>query len=107
MRLGAALPPGFARRALVIPPGGERAADAAGWGDAAVVVERGQVELERLGGTRARFGPGDVVWVRAGSLRALRNPGREITLLTAVFRVPGDRPGRSPSHAATTTPTRP
>lgn len=85
-RIGGALPPGFARRALAIPPGDERAADAAAWGDALVVVERGQVQLERRGGTQARFGRGDVLWVGAGSLRALRNPGRELALLVAVFR---------------------
>jgi quercetin dioxygenase-like cupin family protein len=99
---GGALPPGFARRALAIRPGEERAAETAGWGDALVVVERGQVELERRGGTRARFGHGDILWVGAGSLRALRNPGRELALLIAVFRC-DEFPGRSPSQLVMTT----
>ena len=99
---GGPLPPGFARRALAIRPGEERAAETAGWGDALVVVERGQLELERRGGTRARFGRGDILWVAAGSLRALRNPGPELALLVAVFRA-DDFPGRSPSHGAMAT----
>ena len=104
VRLGrGALPPGFTRRALAVPAGEERVADTAGWGDALVVVERGQVELERRGGTRGRFGRGDILWVSAGSLRALRNPGRELALLVAVFRA-DDFPGRSPSHGTMATP---
>lgn len=94
---GGALPPGFARRAHAIAPGDERAADAAGWGDAVVVVERGQIELTRRGGTRARFGRGDVVWVAAGSLRALRNPGRGRALHLAGVRS-AEFPGRSRSQ---------
>ena len=93
-RVGAALPPGFARRALHLSPGADRAADTAGWGDALVVVACGQVELERLGGARARFGRGDVLWVGAGSLRRLRNPGREPAVLVAVFRCADGAAGR-------------
>jgi quercetin dioxygenase-like cupin family protein len=100
--VGGTLPPGFARRALAIAPGEERAAETAAWGDALVVIERGQVELERRGGTQARFGRGDMLWVGAGSLRALRNPGRELALLVAVFRI-DDFPGRSQSQEAMAT----
>jgi quercetin dioxygenase-like cupin family protein len=99
---GGALPPNFARRSLAIRPGAECVVETADWGDALVVVERGQVELERRGGTRGRFGRGDILWVGAGSLRALRNPGRELALLVAVFRC-DEFPSRSPSQLVMTT----
>jgi hypothetical protein len=43
--LRAPLPPCFARRSTTIAPGADRAYDDAEWGDALIVVERGEIEL--------------------------------------------------------------
>ncbi len=65
----------FSRRRLSVAPGGERVAGAAGWPDALVVVERGEVELVCRGGTHARFARGDIVWLSGLGLRAAAQPG--------------------------------
>jgi hypothetical protein len=80
------LPPGFELRIVVVAPGRPRAYDESEWRDALVVVERGEIELESLGGSRARLLRGDVVWLRGLPLRALHNPRREPALLVAVSR---------------------
>lgn len=84
--LGRRLPASFELRVVAVAPGCERAFDDAEWRDAVVVVERGQIELECLGGTCWCFGRGDVLWLSGLPLRALRNPGREPAVLVAVSR---------------------
>jgi hypothetical protein len=39
--------------------------------------------------SRRHFGCGDVLWLDGLPLRALHNPGRELAVLTAVSRCPG------------------
>jgi hypothetical protein len=84
--LGRHLPSAFEVRALGLAPGAERAYDESEWRDAIVVVERGSIELECLGGSRRHFATGDVVCLVGLSLRSLRNPGPEPVLLVAVSR---------------------
>jgi hypothetical protein len=80
------VPPGFEVRAVRVEPGGHRIYHPSEWDDALVVVTRGEVELECLGGARPRFGRGDLLWLAGLSLRALHNRGREPALLVAVLR---------------------
>ena len=76
----------FAVRQIQLPPGAERASDAAEWLDALVIVERGAVELECAGGTRRTFVAGDVLCLSRLPLRALRNSGRAPAVLSVVAR---------------------
>jgi hypothetical protein len=48
---------------VALAPGRARVSDEADWRDALVVVARGDVELECRGGSRQRFGRGDVLWL--------------------------------------------
>jgi hypothetical protein len=84
--LGRRLPADFVIRQIAVSPGRERAYDAAEWGGALVVVERGEIELESLRGGRRRFGRGAVLSLSGLPLRTLRNRGREPALLVAVSR---------------------
>jgi hypothetical protein len=83
---GRRLPPAFELRVVVLAPGHRRAHVHAGWRDALVVAERGELELECLGGSRRRFGRGSVLWLDGLPLRALHNPGRVPVVLVAVSR---------------------
>jgi hypothetical protein len=83
---GRRLAPAFDARAVTVAPGRERAFEQAEWRDAIVVVERGEIELESLGGSRWPFGRGDVLWLVGLPLRALHNRGREPAILVAVSR---------------------
>lgn len=85
---GRELPQGFAARHVVIDPGCERPYESSEWSDALVVVEAGELELECVGGTRARFNGGAVLFLQSLPLRTLRNCGRESLLLIAVSRDP-------------------
>ena len=67
-------PPGFRRWEVAFPPGSEREYDEAEWRDALVLVERGEIELERGPGERGRFGPGAVLCLTGLELRLIRNP---------------------------------
>ena len=87
--IGRKLPQGFAARHVAIDPGCERPYESTEWSDALVVVEAGELELECIGGTRARFDGGAVLFLDSLPLRTLRNCGRESLLLIAVSR---DRP---------------
>ena len=71
---------------VTIAANGERAYDEAEWRDALVVVERGEIELECLGGSRHRFRSGNVLWLTGLPLRVLRNRGVVPAVLTAVSR---------------------
>jgi quercetin dioxygenase-like cupin family protein len=84
--LGRRLPPRFQLRVVTVAPGQRRAYDQAEWRDALVVVERGELELECLGGSRCCFGRGDVLCLDGLPLRALRNRGREPAVLAVVSR---------------------
>jgi len=88
--LGRRLPPGFELRVVTVAPGHQRAYDQAEWRDALVIVERGEIDLECLGGSWQRFGRGDVLWLDGLPLRQLHNRGREPAVLVAVSR---RRPG--------------
>jgi hypothetical protein len=50
------------------------------------VVERGAIELECRSGGRAPFSRGDVVHLTGLPLRALRNRGPDLAVLTVVRR---------------------
>lgn len=78
--------PGFAVRAVPVEAGSERLYDEAEWRDAIVVVARGEIELECIGGDRARFDCGSVLWFVGLPLRTLRARGTEPALLVAVSR---------------------
>jgi hypothetical protein len=92
--LGRRLPPSFELRVIAVAPGRERAYDEAEWRDALVVVERGEIEIECLGGTRRGFRCGDVLWLTGLPLVALHNHGREPAVLVAVSRRGGPGVGR-------------
>ncbi|KAB1948726.1 hypothetical protein F8271_01785 [Micromonospora sp. ALFpr18c] len=80
------LRPDLQLRVVTLPPGGVLDYDEADWRDAIVVVEQGQIELEAVGGTRQTVGCGDVLWLAALPLRALRNRGAVTATLAAVSR---------------------
>jgi hypothetical protein len=80
------LPPTFEQRTIAVAPGCERAFVEAEWRDALVVVERGEIELESLGGACRSFRRGDVLSLVGLRLRALHNRGLEPALLLAVSR---------------------
>ena len=77
----------FERRTVTVAAGSERPYDPAEWFDALVVVERGEVELDRRSGGLARFKQGDTLWLTGLPLRALRNPGPDAVVLVAISRV--------------------
>ena len=77
---------GFEVRAVAVEPGAQRIYDETEWSDALVVVRRGEIELECLGGTTRRFTSGNLVWLAGLPLRALHNRGREPALLVAISR---------------------
>jgi hypothetical protein len=78
--------PAFDIRVVVLAPGGERAYEEAEWRDALVVLERGDIDLESLGGSRHHFRSGAVLWLSGLPLRALHNYGPAPALLVAVSR---------------------
>jgi quercetin dioxygenase-like cupin family protein len=78
----------FELRVTVIPPGGQADYREADWRDALVLVESGEVELECEGGSRERFGHGELVCLAQLPLRALHNHGHEPARLVAVSRSP-------------------
>jgi hypothetical protein len=77
---------GFEVRRVAVAPVGTRAYDAAEWGDALVVLERGQIELEGVGGGRRTFERGAVLWLVGLRLRALHNHGPEPAVMVAFTR---------------------
>ena len=80
------LSPMFELRLVALPPGRARRYREAEWRDALVVIERGHIELECVGGGRRRFVRGDVLWLIGMPLLALHNPGPDAALLAAVSR---------------------
>jgi Cupin domain len=76
----------FDYRAVAVEPGGARIYSESEWHDAIVVVGRGEIELEALGGNRHRFRCGDVLCLSGLRLRSLHNRGTEPAVLVAVSR---------------------
>ena len=91
--LGRPLPAGFVARSMLIGVGGQVPFDGSEWADALVIVEVGQVELEGVDGSRARFASGAVLYLDRLPLRLLRNPGPTVAVLVGVSR----RRGRATS----------
>jgi hypothetical protein len=89
--LGRRVPPAFRVRVVTIGPGGALAYEAADWADALVVVERGALELACASGGSVHLTAGDVLCLAGLPVLALRNPGPEPVVLSAVSRRP--RPG--------------
>jgi hypothetical protein len=77
---------GLEFRAIAVEAGVERIYNEAEWRDALVVVSRGEIELDCVGGESWRFGPGSVLYLAGLPLRALRSRGTEPALLVAVSR---------------------
>jgi hypothetical protein len=80
----------FNVRHMTIEGGRDLAFDEAEWRDAIVVVERGSLDIECLGGKRSTFATGAVLCLDRLPLRTLHNAGSEPVLLFAVSR--GKRP---------------
>jgi len=79
-------PAGFDLRTVEVEPGGARIYHEAEWRDSIVVVARGQIELECLGGSRYGVERGAVLWLVGLPLRALHNGGAEPAVLVAFSR---------------------
>jgi hypothetical protein len=73
-------------RLVTVAPGRSRAYEPAQWRDALVIVGRGEIELEGMGGTLQSFERGDVLWLAGLPLRALHNRGNQPAVLVAVSR---------------------
>ena len=97
--LGRRLPAAFEAREIALSPGHERTYNEAEWRDALVVLERGEIELECVGGARQHLQRGAVVWLTGLPLRSLHNRGSEVAVLVAV-----SRRKRSPSNRRVRTP---
>jgi hypothetical protein len=80
---------GVSSRTVSVAPGGARPYDAEEWRDALVVVEAGEIDVEGLAGSRARFFRGDVLWLVGLPLRALWNRGTGPAVMTAYTRDDG------------------
>jgi hypothetical protein len=80
---------GFSSWTVSVAPGGARAYDAEEWRDALVVVEAGEIDVEGLAGSRARFCRGDILWLVGLPLRGLSNRGTGPALMTAYTREDG------------------
>lgn len=80
------LPAAFARRHLVLPPGVERAADAAEWAGTLVLVEQGRLEVYCRRAGRRVFVPGDLLVLGWLPIEGVRNPGRVAVRLVVVHR---------------------
>ena len=78
--------PCFLVRLVVMGAGAARIYNPSEWRDALVVVTRGEVELEEIGGGSCRFGRGSVLCLDGLALRALRSRGSEPAVLIAVSR---------------------
>jgi len=73
----------FDVRRVAVAPGCALAYDEADWRGALVVVERGRIELEGMGGGRRTFERGAVLWLVGLPLRALHNHGPERAVIVA------------------------
>jgi hypothetical protein len=80
------LPPGFERRVIALAPGASRSFDEAGWRDALVLLESGELEVEGRTGCRVRLRAGAIFWLAGLPVRSLHNPGRDAAVLVAISR---------------------
>jgi hypothetical protein len=78
--------PAFDRRVVSIVPGHPRTYDASEWRDAIVVLARGRIELECVGGGRYGLSRGAVLWLQRLPLRAIHSRGREPAVLIVIRR---------------------
>ena len=76
----------FALREIALAPGAARPYRRREWRDSLVMIRAGQIDLEGATGAVARFGVGDLLCLAAVPLRALRNPGPQLTVLLAISR---------------------
>jgi len=76
----------FEVREICVQPRGEHAYAEAEWRDALVLVERGAIEVEFIGGGCCRFVRGDVLFLSGLHIRTLRNPGNVPAVLLAISR---------------------
>jgi hypothetical protein len=74
-------------RTVIVAAGRPHPYDRAEWRDALVLVARGEIEVEAVGGERRRFRRGDVLALAGLPLRTLRTPGAADTVLVAVSRL--------------------
>jgi len=81
--------PAFHMRTVVIAADTSRPYLESEWRDSLVVVDSGEVEVETTTGERRRFASGDILFFTGLSIRRLRNPGAEATVLKAVSRRTG------------------
>ena len=77
---------GFRIREFVVPPGAEHSYIRDQWRGALVVVEKGSVEIESIGGVRRCFHTGDVLFFDGLRIRCLRNREALPAVLTAASR---------------------
>lgn len=71
---------------VTIEPGVPRPYQAAEWHDCLVIVERGELELELIDGSRHRFGYGCLLCLDGLRLRSLHSSGQVPVVLAAVSR---------------------
>ena len=77
---------GFEVSEIRVPQGGEHAYVEAEWRDALILVERGAIEVEFIGGGCCRFVRGDVLFLSGLHIRTLRNPSNVPAVLLAISR---------------------
>jgi len=71
-----------------LAPGDRLSSTAIDWADALVLVERGRVRVECLGGGHWTYRRGDLLALAVLPLLALANPGTEDARLLAIRRRP-------------------
>jgi quercetin dioxygenase-like cupin family protein len=84
--LGTRLPPHLRLRTVVLPAGDSVAFQRADWVDALVVVELGELEVERGDGTHVTFRTGAILVLDLPDPRWLRNRGAGPLVLSVVSR---------------------
>jgi hypothetical protein len=84
--LGRRCPRGFLLRTLILQPRDAIDYRPADWIDTLLVVERGELEVECAGGTRAVFAAGAIVLLDRLDLRRLRSSGSTPLVLSALSR---------------------
>jgi hypothetical protein len=83
--------PLFVARTVTVAAGCELPYERGDWADAIVLVQRGELELECLGGTRACFATGALLCFDCLPLRTMRAAGGAPAHLIAISRFSGDR----------------
>lgn len=87
---GSRCPANFRLRTLRLSPLEEIEYRRKDWADTFVIVERGSLEVECCGGTRAWFGEGAMLAFADLNLRLLRNTGSGQLVLRALSRIRPD-----------------